>query len=228
MQQVYWIKSSQTWTCPKSGAWRIICVGGGASGGLTFYANVSALQSAGGTTSFGSLLSASGGAIEACCPMYIKSCGGYGGFDGINYGGAPTVELRRISTTTPTEYYISSGTINGGTHGSPGLGYGAGGGVGNLTHISIKNNVSSNSAEIYAVPGKCGGMTMGIFDLTLNQSISCTVGNSSKPSITASTLIQQYKKTSSNITEVTDGSAANASAAVTAGTSGVIYIEFLG
>jgi len=69
---------------------------------------------------------------------------------------------------------------------------------------------------------------MGIFDLTLNQSIICTVGMSAKPTINASTLIQQYKKYSPNITEIADAAAAKVAEAVTAGTAGVIYIEFLG
>lgn len=226
MQQVYWIKSSQTWTCPKAGAWKVVCVGGGASGGLTFYPNVSALQSAGGTTSFGSLLSAPGGTIESVCSIGVKSCGGYGGYDGMNYGGMPMNAFRGSSSADTT--FLSSATGNGGVIGGPGLGYGAGGGVGQVYQITTKNGAQINNSNIYAVPGKCGGMTMGIFDLALNQSMSCTIGTSVKPSITASTLIQQFKKGSPNITEIADAAAAQVAATVTAGTAGVIYIEFLG
>lgn len=226
MQQVYWIKSSQTWTCPKAGVWKIVCVGGGASGGVTFYPNVSALQSTGGTTSFGSLLSAPGGTIESVCSIGVKSCGGYGGYDGMNYGGVSMMASRSTSGADTT--FLSSAAGNGGMIGSPGLGYGAGGGVGRVYQISTKNGTQSNNSNIYAVPGKCGGMTMGIFDLVLNQSMSCTIGTSVKPSITASTLIQQFKKGSPNITEIADAAAAQVAAAVTAGTAGVIYIEFLG
>lgn len=226
MQQVYWIKSSQTWTCPKAGVWKIVCVGGGASGGVTFSPNVSALQSTGGTTSFGSLLSAPGGTIESVCSIGVKSCGGYGGYDGMNYGGVSMMASRSASGSDTT--FLSSATGNGGTIGSPGLGYGAGGGVGQVYQISTKNGTQSNNSNIYAVPGKCGGMTMGIFDLALNQSMSCTIGTSVKPSITASTLIQQFKKGSPNITEIADAVATQVAAAVTAGTAGVIYIEFLG
>ena len=229
MQQAYWIKSSQSWTCPKAGAWKIVCVGGGASGGVTFHANVSALQSAGGTTSFGSLLSAPGGAVEACCPTGgTKSCGGYGGYDGMNYGGTPMI-AQRITTSENTTAFLSPASGNGGVLGSPGLGYGAGGGVGEVWQISVKN--SSNNivkATASAVPGKCGGMAAGIYDLALNQSVSCTVGTSAKPTINASTLIQQYQKCGSSITEIADAAAAQVAAAVAAGTAGVIYIEFLG
>lgn len=226
MQQVYWIKSSQTWTCPKAGAWKIVCVGGGASGGVTFQQNVSALQSAGGTTSFGGLLSAPGGAVETACPIGIKSCGGYGGYDGMNYGGMPMTAFRGSSGVDTT--FLSSAAGNGGVIGGPGLGYGAGGGVGQVYQITTKNGAQTNNSNIYAVSGKCGGMAIGIFDLTLNQSISCTVGTSVKPTISASTLLQQFKKGNSNITEIADSAAAAIDAAVTAGNSGVIYIKFLG
>ncbi len=225
MQQVYWIKSSQTWTCPKAGAWKIVCVGGGASGGIIFHENTSALQSAGGTTSFGNLLSAPGGAVETACTSHINGCGGYGGYDGMNYGGTPVTITKSTDNHT-----VAPSSGNGGTPGSPGLGYGAGGGIGYVFQMGYKNSssTSTNQANIYAIPGKCGGMTMGIFDLTLNQSIICTVGTSAKPAINASTLIQQYKKYSPNITEIADVAAARVAAAVTAGTAGVIYIEFLG
>lgn len=218
MQHIYWIKSSQTWTCPKAGAWKVVCVGGGASGGVTFHYNVSALQSSGGTTSFGSLLSAPGGAAESVCSTYT-SCGGYGGYDGINYGGSPALKLGE-NTLAPSS--------NGGVFGSQGLGYGAGGGIGVISQVNIKNGTSSNSVHIYGVSGKCGGMTMGIFDLTLNQSVPCTIGASAKPVISESTLIQQYKKGSLNITEISSAEVNKIAAAVTAGTAGVIYIEFLG
>ena len=232
MQRIYQIKSSQTWTCPKAGTWRVICVGGGASGGLTFHQNVIALQSAGGTTSFGNLLSAPGGAIETTCTIGAKSCGGYGGYDGVNYGGNPMVILRPSTySTSSTTLDISASlgpSLNGGTLGSPGLGYGAGGGVGLIITINTKNGDSASISNIYAVPGKCGSMAMGIFDLALNQSISCTIGTSAKPSSTASTLIQQFKKSSPNITEIVASEVNKAASAVTAGTSGVIYIEYIG
>lgn len=230
MQQVYWIKSSQTWTCPKAGAWKIVCVGGGASGGLAFYADVSAFQSAGGTTSFGSLLSASGGAIETACPTLIKGCGGYGGYDGMNYGGTPMI-VQRVNTTDNTTAHLTPASGNGGVLGTPGLGYGAGGGVGEVYQLGTKTGSATNNVQVNAVPGKCGNMAMGIFDLNLNQSISCTIGTSAKPTINASTLLQQIKQQNSSFTatEITDNTnLKQVINSVTAGTAGVVYIEFLG
>lgn len=218
MNHIYWIKSSQTWICPKEGAWQVICVGGGASGGVTFAMNVSALQAAGGTTSFGNLLSASGGAI-ASSSSNISSCGGYGGFDGMTYGGAPMVRSGDAASNV---------AANGGALGSPGLGYGAGGGVGLTPKISYTyNSVPNNGAILYAVPGKCGDIAMGIFDLNLNQSIACTIGTSQKPTINANILLTHYKKYSPNIDAIASDPSV-VSNAITTGTAGVIILRYMG
>ncbi|MBD5145632.1 MAG: hypothetical protein HDT21_06985 [Ruminococcus sp.] len=140
----------------------------------------------------------------------------------MNYGGTPVMLEILGSTRVP---YASSG--NGGILGCSGLGYGAGGGVGSINSINVKKDSTATSINIYAVPGKCGDMTIGIFDLALNQSVACTVGTSVKPSITASSLLTYIKAADSSVTEVTSDPTIIANA-ITAGTSGVVYIEFLG
>lgn len=113
--------------------------------------------------------------------------------------------------------------------GTPGLGYGAGGGVGDVIIINIKNETSSTTHAIQGVPGKCGNMAMGIFDLNLNQSISCTVGTSVKPTLNANTILQHIKKSIPSVTEISDNNLLTDTInSVTAGTAGVVYIEFLG
>ena len=68
MQYLHYIEESKSWTCPKSGVWKVICVGGGASGGYYITSSkVATGQHTGGTTSFGSYLSAEGGA-KRCIP----------------------------------------------------------------------------------------------------------------------------------------------------------------
>ena len=59
MQYLHYIEESKTWVCPKSGVWKIICIGGGGAGA----ASNKAIGQSGGTTSFGSILSANGGAV---------------------------------------------------------------------------------------------------------------------------------------------------------------------
>lgn len=65
----------------------------------------------------------------------------------------------------------SNVAANGGALGSPGLGYGAGGGVGAAPKLTYTYNSAphNNGATSYAVPGKCGDIAMGIFDFNLNQ-----------------------------------------------------------
>ena len=55
------IEESKTWVCPKSGIWKVICVGGGGAGLSYASESTNYIGTAGGTTSFGSILSASGG-----------------------------------------------------------------------------------------------------------------------------------------------------------------------
>ena len=61
MNYIHYIESTQEWTCPKSGKWKVICVGGGGSG-YTEYSSKIYTGNPGGTTSFGTYLSANGGA----------------------------------------------------------------------------------------------------------------------------------------------------------------------
>lgn len=66
MQYLHYIEESKSWTCPKTGVWKVICVGGGASGGYYGKSSMITAQHTGGTTSFGSYLSAQGGARDVC------------------------------------------------------------------------------------------------------------------------------------------------------------------
>ena len=247
MQHIYRIKSSQNWICPKSGAWKVICVGGGASGGFVLIEGCTPIQQPGGTTSFGNLLTASGGKVSPIIAFpqmetgvtdlksadrkYI-SCGGFGGWDGINYGGSPAYSVS--ATNKLGGVFSSSG--NGGFLGCAGIGYGAGGGftaINNddgFTFYTNENNTTYIHGKARGVPGLCGEMTNGIFDLTASQSVACTVGTSAKPDITETMLNSHIQQISSvyhfsgnqtnNITTLENH--------ITAGTSGIIYLEYLG
>ena len=104
-----WITTSKTWTCPKAGIWEIICVGGGASGRLSPTSD-SAVQNSGGTTSFGSLLSAAGGqAYPSGLKIGLTDSSGLNGYTGLSYGESSLGD------------------------GASGVGYGAGGGASGKT-----------------------------------------------------------------------------------------------
>jgi len=145
------ITANKTWVCPKSGDYKIIAVGGGVDGSQNNYLGragtlnmgvFTVAQGAsyavaigqrntnnGGTTSVGSLISASGGAgtFFVSTPSAVRSCGGEGGYteDGV-YGGVGAV-LGYIEGDVPVTYGYTA-TKNGGAAGQSGRGYGAGGG----------------------------------------------------------------------------------------------------
>ena len=157
-----WITTSKTWTCPKTGIWEIICVGGGAGGGLKPNASGNTFsQNTGGTTSFGSYLSASGGSKSNESGGFTGDVGGTGGYTGFNYGGIG--EVRYTSTAND----VSPATGNGGYIMEPGLGYGAGGGA---------SGSSNSSGGGTAYSGNAGEIKSMTLDLSANQSITCTIG----------------------------------------------------
>ena len=151
------ITASKTWSCPKAGRWKIICVGGGASGGIGTISGTAETvqQNAGGTTSFGSYLSALGGTKDLHGGNY-DFVGGHGGYTGISYGGAGGIQVSKTSFTSPV--------INGGLPRTTGIGYGAGGGS------------SISGSDNRPISGKCGEFKCIELDLTAGQSIACTIG----------------------------------------------------
>lgn len=143
------IETSKTWTCPKSGVWKVICVGGGGAGVSYYDDNANSIGTAGGTTSFGSILSASGGISGADVDKdknklsdsnySIRRAMGINGYNGAGVYGAESGE------------YI-------------GAGYGASGGAG------YNNNVTSYHS------GLPGDVKSVITDISEGTSIACTIG----------------------------------------------------
>ena len=172
MKYIEWLKESQTWTCPKAGKWKVICVGGGASGGL-YDSTENAVKltptTAGGTTSFGSIIAANGAPSTSDYGLHgyaMQKAGvsGYGGYTGTNYGGVPMTG----AVSASAEFGAAGGTGNAAVHasGNPGsaVGYGAGGGAASL------------SEKISVIAGRAGAIESTIVDLDEGQTIMCTVG----------------------------------------------------
>lgn len=145
------IETSKTWTCPKSGIWKVICVGGGGAGLSYYNDSANSIGTAGGTTSFGSILSASGGIsgidinknkIEIDDSTYsIRYVVGINGYNGAGVYGAESGE------------YIGSG-------------YGASGGAG-YTNSKLKVRHSGLPGDVKSV----------ITDISEGTSIACTIGS---------------------------------------------------
>ena len=150
MNYIQYIEESKTWVCPKTGIWKVICVGGGGAGFTYRDKDESSIGTAGGTTSFGSILSASGGIsgvdINKNKAKFfdsnydIRHTVGINGYNGAGVYGAESGE------------YIGSG-------------YGASGGAGAA-------NVSSYSRN----SGLPGDIKSVITDISEGTSIACTIG----------------------------------------------------
>lgn len=160
-QEIYYIEESQAWVCPIAGRWKIIAVGGGASGGYLASAGSEPVAPvAGGTTSFGSIIAADGGkSIVAPAPSAASALSGYGGYNGISYGGGPVAAANSN---------VSSGVENSGvpsTIPTTAIGYGAGGGT-----------YSYGSGTPQGIPGRAGDIKTAIVTLTEGENIPCTIG----------------------------------------------------
>lgn len=179
MKYIEWLKEPQTWTCPKAGKWKVICVGGGASGGIYEKATGSGATEqaliatvAGGTTSFGSIIAADGAPSTSDYTTHgysseVVGVSGYGGYTGVDYGGTPSIG----NSTLRQEFGAAVGNKNAGMYAianpTAALGYGAGGGaVGRL----------KTSYDVSPIPGRAGSIESTIVDLDEGQTIMCTVG----------------------------------------------------
>lgn len=230
---IEYIESTKTWTCPQSGIWKVTCVGGGASGGIVEgTSNIGICQAAGGSTSFGSYLSASGGAALTLVISESDNrfVGGEGGYDLLNYGGAGYIQRG-------SNMFIQL-TDNGGSFFElTGKGWGAGGGNRNFTSYANPTFKSSNSDNIsvtfYNFGGSRGELKTTILKLDKDQSIPCTVGKGGKATtaITATTLVNAAKKKDSSISSVSSYRAGDLAATqkyITDGKDGVIILQYLG
>ena len=117
MQYLHYVEESKTWVCPKSGVWKIICIGGGGAG-----AAGKAIGGSGGTTSFGSILSANGGAVgnpKENSRVGEISINGYNG--AVGYGTQNTIHYTGYGYGASGGSYIKSSSVSGQTYtGRPG------------------------------------------------------------------------------------------------------------
>lgn len=184
------ITSDTTWTCPKTGMWKIIAVGGGSSGVARGYRHTDAnsvvkdatLYSNGGDTIFGADLTANGGIVvngykghdtaKFTYSGFSYMTGGAGGYNLNTYGGTGAYSFSNNTNYDDKIYITSPSTGNGGSIGCQGLGYGAGGALNFATY-----DVSSND-YFYLDSGisSAGVLNETIIDISANTSYTCTIG----------------------------------------------------
>ena len=214
MQYLHYVEESKSWTCPKSGIWKVICVGGGASGGYYGASSKIVAQHTGGTTSFGSYLSAQGGA-KRCVPnpsngqisagLTIMYVGHYGmamgqiGYDGTNCA-----------------------VTDGGNRG-----YGAGGDACIRDFAILRKGEETPYAVNGAnVGGSCGEVKSIIIDIEQGTSVACTIGKGGS-NIFNDDDIKDFANTSNGFGGIQGGYEAF-SKQFTSGNDGVIILQYLG
>lgn len=216
MQYLHYIEESKSWTCPKSGVWKVICVGGGASGG--YYGALSKIvaQHTGGTTSFGSYLSAQGGA-KRCVPNPSNG------------------QISKDYTSSPFEvgsYGMAMGQIgydgtncavtDGGNHG-----YGAGGDA-YISDFAIfrKDGRTSDQVKGVNVGGTCGKVKSIVIDIEQGTSVACTIGKGGS-NIFNDDDIKDFANKSDGFGGIQGGYEAFGKQ-FTSGNDGVIILQYLG
>lgn len=222
MKYIEWLKESQTWVCPKAGKWKVICVGGGASGNFTISPSLRpVLTGNGGTTSFGSIISASGGIVSDLDGLTasLETVFGQDGYNGISIGGSGACS----GGSSP--YVTLTGT---GTASIQGHGYGASGGTINQR---LRYTKGDSTSDVDACPftTPCGCIESTIVDLEEGQSIVCTVGKGGVPFVTDEKLLEAIAAVIEGATSLAEStSAATLLANVASGKDGVIVVQYLG
>ena len=164
------IETTQTWVCPKTGFYKIICVAGGSGGNCGTGANFDGFRgTSGGATSFGSKLTSSGvgfgGGTSGAYGSYAYGGGGGGGYTFSEYGGngaSPSYSVNACSKNggMVVIYSTANSAVFRTTPHSLGNGVGYGGGGGGCNGGG----------------GVSGSLTASIFSLTEGESIPCTIG----------------------------------------------------
>ena len=185
MQYLHYIEESKSWTCPKSGVWKVICVGGGATACLQSAEAAGYLGFQGSATSFGAYVSADGGVFSSGLSQ-VNSFGGQSGFDGVNYGSTPMVGYGYVGSNAGYGYAVAGGASLP-TYGT-GFGYGASGGLASrsnnplqITFVTDSSGSSNGLTGGYSVSfspnfGTCGKIKSTIINLADGETIACTIG----------------------------------------------------
>ena len=180
MQYLHYIEESKSWTCPKSGVWKVICVGGGATACLQSKEAAGYLGFQGGATSFGSYVAADGGTFASGLAQ-VEGFGGQSGFDGVNYGSTAMACNGYRGSNSGYGYAVAGGASLP-TYGT-GFGYGASGGITWSSREELEfttNNTNSGNGNyrisLSCQAGTCGKIKSAIIDLADGEAIACTVG----------------------------------------------------
>lgn len=143
------ITANQTWVCSRSGVYKIICVGGGGAGYAYASDSNKTESEAGGTTAFGT---------------YISADGGESGKNEVTLDGSANVEAQNSIGFTGGANGFDGACIYGAqSDAAVGYGYGASGAA-----------LSTNGKKCHS--GKAGEIASIIIELDKDTSVACTIG----------------------------------------------------
>ncbi len=233
------ITATKSWTCPKSGIYKIIAVGGGSSHAVQLYDSSTPLEgiacASGGNTTFGNILTAKGGAVSSVgavfktgsTSLYKGFRGGAGGYDLQKYGGEGGICIGNTSTIS----MIMPPTINGGAPGKQGSGYGAGG-ASSLFLFDISFRIagsSSKSIDAYILESVAGELAEIAIDIQEGTAYNCVIGDGGVMSADKITTLCSNNDVTLSGTEGARTRIIDAlSSPRQPGRSGCIVIEYLG
>lgn len=231
------ITATKNWTCPKSGVYKIIAVGGGSSHAVrcdfaTTTLASETLYTVGGVTTFGSILTAKGGVPSGIAELvrnsskgWIPLKGGAGGYTLQNYGGEGGMAANDGSILTPP-------TINGGNPGYRGHGYGAGGAIASYENKhNWTQSVGGSNKTVYVVGigSAAGELSEIITDIQEGTSYNCEIGDGG--AITDTMINKMFSRLGVKVDKSTDNIANAINVFGTSslpGRSGCIVVEYLG
>lgn len=154
MQYLHYIEESKSWTCPKSGVWKVICVGGGGAGYVD--GTKATTSEAGKTTSFGAYISANGGASGE----NVVKLNGTGTAENLQTSEKGGFDSGKNGFDGACVYGASSGA-------AVGYGYGASGGA-----------YANNNTKY--ISGQAGEVASIIMELNKSDVVACTIGKGGK------------------------------------------------
>lgn len=249
MEYIQYIEESQTWKCPKTGKWKITCVGGGASGTaccnfrIRYYNSSSSsgssdvdvnnciLNAAGGASSFGKHISAGGG--ESISTEILVAKGRYLGQPGY-LGYSDYVFMYDNNNNIIMPFHVH--------------GYGAGGSSYNrfinsynicsVTYGSYSGTLYTYSGGMTPYGGICGEVKICLCDVNENDNIPITVGKGGHISDLDNMIKQTVMSSNKNVSNfnftpyVTNGQYTNFKTAlfnsVSDGNDGVVILQYMG
>lgn len=212
------IESNQTWTCPKTGLYKIICVSGGSTGKAVINLPTisdSFKSASGSELIYSNLIYDANTCVKNDNIITIENDGTYTQFGDyltssgyeFEYGGNDNI-IGDLSDNSIGCIYGKNGfklnrTLDIHSYWSTGSGYGASGGIEYGVSVTGNNTIGGLKSGLYKditrlQSGCAGKISIAIEKISLNEKVNCVVGIGSKAFNTSISIKQQFRDGSSD------------------------------